>query len=252
MRFRAAIEGNLEEFMAAELTVQRRAITRTMKQASEQVKEGWRAQIRRAGLSPKLANTVRTELYPRGRQSRGAAGLVFVRAGKNGAMGSAVAALKNLSEGALITPKGGKPYLAIPTGYNLRSGQRQAGRTGRVIVTPEMMVRDRGMTFTIPVANGAKLWCIRLTKGEYRTAQGKAKTRYFRGNFHDSQLLGSGRRQRLESGRSRTSIAKQGWAPMFVLIPRAIIPQRLDLDGVVTRMGADLPRLLLQNLEAEG
>lgn len=245
MRFRAALEGSLEKLMAAELTAQRRAITRAVKETSAEIKEGWRAQIRRAGLSPRLANTVRAETYPRGRQSRGAAGLVFVRAGKDGQIGSAVAALANLSQGAVINPGGGGRYLAIPTGYNLRQGQRQGGRQGRIIVTPEMMVADRKMTFTIRVA-GALLWCIRLTTAQAKGRNGRVQTRVFRGNNHDRQLLGGGRRKRV------SDMQKQGWLPMFVLVPQVRIARRLDLDSVTDRAYADLPARLLRHLNSEG
>lgn len=260
MRFRAALTGNLKAIMEAELTVQRRAITRTMKEGGQEIKAGWRAQIRRAGLSPRLSNAVQSEFYPRGRQSRGAASLVYVRAGKQGQLGSAVAALKNMSEGAVIRPKGGGSYLAIPTGYNLRQGQRQAGRQGRVIVTPEMMIRDRKMTFTIKVADGALMWCIRVTTAEWRTKSGKIQKRGFRGNNHDNQLLGSGRSRRLNSDRLeakngkrawRGGILKQGWVPMFLLVPEVRIQRRLDLEGVVDRVASGLPAALIRNMNAE-
>jgi hypothetical protein len=246
MRFGSALEGNLEEFMGAELAAQRRAITRAVKEASEEIKTGWRAQIRRAGLSTRLANAVRAETYPRGRLSRGAAGLVFVRAGKQGQIGSAVAALQNLSQGAVITPGGGGRYLAIPTGYNLRQGQRQAGRQGRVIVTPEKMLADKKMTFTIRVANGALMWCIRLTTAYAKSRNGRVQTRVFRGNNHDRQLLGSGRRKRV------AQMQKQGWLPMFLLVPKVQIARRLDLDAVTQRAFASLPAKLLQHLESGG
>ena len=195
---------------------------------------------------PRLANTVRAETYPRGRQSRGAAGLVFVRTGRDGQIGSAVAALQNLSQGAVIHPAGGGRYLAIPTGYNLRQGQRQAGRQGRIIVTPEKMLADRKMTFTIKVAGGALMWCIRLTTAQSKGRNGRVQTRVFRGNNHDQQLLGSGRRKRV------AQMQQQGWLPMFLLVPQIRISRRLDLDGVADRAFASLPTRLLRHLESEG
>lgn len=261
MRFHAALTGNLQEILKEELAIQRRAFTRTMREAGEEIKTGWRAQIRRAGLSSRLANAVRSENYPRGRQSRGAASLVYTRAGKDGQIGSAVAALKNMSEGAILKPTGGGSFLAIPTGYNLRQGQRQAGRLGRVIVTPEMMVKDKKMTFIIKVGGGALMWCIRVTTAEWRTKSGRIQRRAFRGNNHDQQLLGSGRSRRLHSDRTeikngerkwRGGIAKQGWIPMFLLVPEVKINRKVDLEGEVTRVANGLPARLLRNLAAEG
>lgn len=259
MRFSSALEGNLEKYMAEELAAHRKGTTATMKEASEAIKQGWRAQIRRAGLSDRLANTVRSEVYPR-RPSRGAAGWVFVRANKKDApMGSAVAALTNMSQGAEIHPTGGGRYLAIPTGYNLRNGRRpkegEAG-SGRLIVTPEMMVKAggttggrkeggtgaAGMTFMIPLSNGAKLWCIRVTSAQ-AMVKGRVVTRAFRGDYGNAPLLGSGRRKRV------AEMVKQGWLPMFVLLPKATIAKRLDFDSVVAPWEARLVEKLAQNIE---
>ncbi len=260
MRFSSALEGNLEEFMKAELTAHRKGTTATMKEASEAIKQGWRAQIRRAGLSDRLANTVRSEVYPR-RPSRGAAGWVFVRANKKGQpAGSAVAALTNMSQGAEIHPTGGGRYLAIPTGYNLKGGRRPKETeegSGRLIITPAMMVKAggttarrkeggtgmAGMTFMIPLGNGAKLWCIRVTTAQVKRKRSIA-TLAFRGDYDGgAPLLGSGRRARVEK------MVKQGWLPMFVLLPKATIAKRLDFDSVVAPWETRLVEKLAQNIE---
>ena len=79
-RLVAALSGNLQKLMAAELKAARHAVTTGVRDATEGLKGELRSQITGAGLGARLANTWRGEVYPKGRESLGAAGLVYSRA----------------------------------------------------------------------------------------------------------------------------------------------------------------------------
>ena len=79
-RLVAALSGNLQELMAAELKAARHAVTTGVRDATDGLKSELRGQITSAGLGARLANTWRGEVYPKGRESLGAAGLVYSRA----------------------------------------------------------------------------------------------------------------------------------------------------------------------------
>ena len=103
-RLIAALSGNLQELMAAELKAARHAVTTGVRDATDGLKSELRSQITGAGLGARLANTWRGEVYPKGRESLGAAGLVYSRA-------PVVVAAHD--EGALIRSKNGF-WLSIP------------------------------------------------------------------------------------------------------------------------------------------
>ena len=79
-RLIAALSGNLQELMAAELKAARHAVTTGVRDATDGLKGELRSQITGAGLGARLANTWRGEVYPKGRESLGAAGFVYSRA----------------------------------------------------------------------------------------------------------------------------------------------------------------------------
>lgn len=66
--------------MAAEIRAGERAVSAATREAGNSLKSAWRSQITGAGLGRRLANTIRSETYPRGRQSLSAAALVWSKA----------------------------------------------------------------------------------------------------------------------------------------------------------------------------
>jgi hypothetical protein len=66
--------------MRAEVAAGQKAVSVTMAQAGASLKSSWRGQITGAGLGQRLANTIRSQTYPKGRNSLDAAALVWSNA----------------------------------------------------------------------------------------------------------------------------------------------------------------------------
>ena len=105
MRLLAAIQGNLNDLLKAELAAAERAVTAGVRAATDGLKTELRRQIIGAGLGNRLANTWRGEVYPKGQPSIGAAGFVWSKA---------PGIVRLHAEGAVIRSKQGL-FLAIPT-----------------------------------------------------------------------------------------------------------------------------------------
>ena len=71
---------DLVALMRAEVATGQKAVSTTMTQAGASLKSAWRAQITGAGLGQRLANTIRSQTYPKGRNSLDAAALVWSNA----------------------------------------------------------------------------------------------------------------------------------------------------------------------------
>jgi hypothetical protein len=74
------ILGDLGAIMAAEIKAGERAVSKAVTEAGTSVKTAWRAQITGAGLGQRLARTIRSEQFPKGRPSLNAAALVWSKA----------------------------------------------------------------------------------------------------------------------------------------------------------------------------
>ena len=71
---------DLVALMRGEVTAGQKAVSTAMTQAGANLKSAWRAQITGAGLGQRLANTIRSQTYPKGRNSLDAAALVWSNA----------------------------------------------------------------------------------------------------------------------------------------------------------------------------
>jgi Family of unknown function (DUF6441) len=91
--------------MAAEITAGERAVTAAMRQAGVGLKASWRGQIVGAGLGARLANSIRSETFPKVGVSLSAAALVWSKA---------PVIIGAHDAGPLIRSKSGF-WLAIPT-----------------------------------------------------------------------------------------------------------------------------------------
>ena len=80
MKLNISFTPDLVALMRAEVAAGQKAVSVTMAQASTSLKSAWRAQITGAGLGQRLANTIRSETYPKGRNSLDAAALVWSNA----------------------------------------------------------------------------------------------------------------------------------------------------------------------------
>ena len=80
MKLNISFTSDLVALMRAEVAAGQKAVSTTMTQAGASLKSAWRAQITSAGLGQRLANTIRSQIYPKGRNSLDAAALVWSNA----------------------------------------------------------------------------------------------------------------------------------------------------------------------------
>ena len=80
MKIDVSFTPDLVAMMRAEVEAGQKAVSTTMAQAGTSLKSAWRAQITGAGLGQRFANTIRSQTYPKGRNSLDAAALVWSNA----------------------------------------------------------------------------------------------------------------------------------------------------------------------------
>ena len=152
MRLQLDITPDLVAIMAAEIRAGERAVSQAVSEAGDSVKSSWRAQITDAGLGQRLANTIRSEQFPKGRSSLSAAAVVWSKA---------PVIIGAHDTGPLIRSRNGF-WLAIPTeaaGKSSRGGritpgewERRSGlrlrfvyrRTGPSLLVAEGRLNARG------------------------------------------------------------------------------------------------------------
>ena len=138
--------------MAAEIKAGEKAVSAATRDAGNSLKTAWRAQITGAGLGQRLARTIRSEQFPKGKPSLSAAALVWSKAPM---------IINAHDTGPLIRSKTGF-WLAIPTpaaGKSARGGritpgewERRSGlqlrfvyrRTGPSLLVAEGRLNTRG------------------------------------------------------------------------------------------------------------
>ena len=76
MKLHVSFTPDLAAMMRAEAPAGQKAVSITMAQAGTHLKSAWRGQITGAGLGQRLANTIRQQAYPKGRNSLNADALV--------------------------------------------------------------------------------------------------------------------------------------------------------------------------------
>jgi hypothetical protein len=152
VKLKLDITPDLGRLMAAEIAAGERAVTAAIREAGIGLKTAWRGQITGAGLGQRLASTIRSELYPKGRPSLNAAALIWSKAPQ---------IVSAHDAGALIRSRTGF-WLAIPTpaaGRSARGGrvtpgewERRSGlrlrfvyrRTGTSLLVAEARLNTRG------------------------------------------------------------------------------------------------------------
>jgi uncharacterized protein DUF6441 len=212
VRLQAALHGDLNEVLKAEIRDAERAATTGIREATDGLKTELRRQITGAGLGSRLANTWRGEVYPKGQPSIGAAGYVWSKA---------PGIVRLYAEGAIIRSKQGL-FLAIPTPV--------AGKYGdaRQKITPGAWERIHGMRLRFVYRRGSPSLLVadnaRLTK------RGRAAANI-------------GRRQ----GTAYTRLAGRTTVPLFILVPQVTVRKRLDVDGAAQKWIAALPHLIVRH-----
>ena len=128
MKLGLDITPDLVAVMAAEIKAGEKAVSAAMREAGTGLKSAWRGQITQAGLGRRLANSVRSQTYPKAGESLNAAALVWSKAPE---------IVGAHDTGPLIRSKDGF-WLAIPTaaaGKGLKGGR----------ITPREWERRRGL-----------------------------------------------------------------------------------------------------------
>ena len=82
MRLEAALKGNLTEYLEKEYRQGALAVTNGIRSATDGLKQAMRSQVRLSGMSSRIANTWRGDVYPKGKKSISAAGVVYSKAPK--------------------------------------------------------------------------------------------------------------------------------------------------------------------------
>ena len=152
MKLKLDIDPDFVAMMAAEIAAGERAVSAAICEAATGLQAGWRGQITGAGLGARLARSIRSEQFPKGRPSFNAAAVVWSKA---------PVIVGAHDTGPLIRSKTGF-WLAIPTpaaGKSLRGGritpgewERRRGlrlrfvyrRTGPSLLVAEGRVNSRG------------------------------------------------------------------------------------------------------------
>ena len=80
MKLNVSFTPDLVALMRAEVAAGQKAVSTTITQAGTSLKSAWRTQITGAGLGQRLVNSIRTQTYPKGRNSLDAATLVWSNA----------------------------------------------------------------------------------------------------------------------------------------------------------------------------
>ena len=215
MRLQAAIRGDLHGIIEQELADATVGIQRGLSQASEQLKQRLRGQVKRAGLGERLAKTWQNK-DRRGRP------LFWRNEGLNAAAMVRTSAPEIISahmEGATIRAKSGR-FLAIPTEHALRV----TGARRRRKISPANWPASKGRLRYVRRANGPDLLVL-----------------------EEARLTKAGRvsvNTRTKAGKLRKGTAT---LVMFVLVPQVQLKKRLpDVQGVVRRVEAQLPQLILR------
>lgn len=210
MRIAAAIEGDLTRYLSDELKAGEEAVTAGIREATNGLKLDLRQQIAGAGLGQRLANTWRSEIYPKGQNSIRAAGLVFSKA---------PSIVRAYADGAVIRSKHGF-FLAIPTPAAGKYGD------GKQKMNPGLWERMHGARLKFVYRRrGPSL----LVAESLRARAGK------RGGFAKASASA------LRTGRGLATV------PMFILVPQVTIKKRLDVDGAANKWLAALPGLVVRN-----
>jgi len=180
-------------------------LTTSMREATLETKQAWRQQVIAAGLGGRLANTIRSEVYPKARNALSPAGYLYTKAPK---------IIDAFSRGATIRPANGGRFLWIPTKNVPRRSSRGAGR---------MSPREVELHFH------AKFF---FEKGEGRSFLA----------FMEATRSKNLRTWRQDTKGRRAQGRKAQAVLMFTLVPTVHVLKKLDLQELADAGGASFAR----------
>lgn len=216
MRVLAALTGNLEQHMAAEIRDAEIGVTRGIAAGAEGLKAELRAQVTGAGLGERLAKTWRSEVYPPGKPSTNAAAMVWSKA---------PLLMDAFNRGATIRPGGGRQLLAIPTS----AAGKVAGSPTTKRLTPELWQKRTGLPLRY-VQRPGRLPVL--------VADG------VRVNSRGAAVSNMGKRK---DGSTYTRLRNVASAVIFILVPQARLKKRLDIEAAGRKWQGRVPGLVLEN-----
>ena len=184
MRLTIDIRPDLAAMMAAEIAAGEQAVTAAVREAGAGLKLGWRGQITGAGLGARLANSIRSEVFPKAGASLNAAALVWSKA---------PVIIGAHDAGPLIRSKNGF-WLAIPTPA---AGKALGGRR----ITPAAWERRTGLRLRFVYRRTGPSLLVADRRGSTRAGSRRSRGR----------RLGAAKSPRRSSCSCRRSSCRSGW-----------------------------------------
>ena len=227
MRHRLAGAEDLAGFEAGVVDDVAGFVTAAMGDASAELQSDWRQQIEQARLGPRLAKTIRREVYPKGRNSIDAAALVWTKAPK---------IIDAYARGSTIRPVNGARYLWIPTDDVPK--QRQGNR-----LTPQEVEQRFGRDLVIIGAGNHRLRTTpsRVNNGVAYAGFSGLAIRKASGRWRNATP-----NQMKPGHRSYREVTRQ-FVLMFTLVPLVKVSKRLDLEALAREAEARFPGQLSKN-----
>ncbi len=210
MRLEAAIQGDLEAHMKAEMKAGGRAVVAGTRRAADGLKQEMRTQVASAGLGRRLANSWRGKIYEN--KKLNAAGRVWTKA---------PTIMRAFDEGMTIKSKKGL-WLAIPSPSAPRRG------VGGKRISPSTFPEHRFGPLRFVYRGSGKPSLLVVDGLRARRGQGGGK----RGGFSRA-----GKRARA-TGQGLATVV------MFIMVPQVRLRKRLDFTGAGWRWQQRLPRLI--------
>lgn len=190
-------------------------LTGAMRDTTEEVKNAFRDEVRRANLGERLPNAIRGVTYPRSRNALEPVGWIYAQPSRDGR--GAAAIIESYANGAMIVPRAGKRWMAVPTDDAPRKRQGDA-------MTPEEVERrfGRRLQFISPHDKGFRTPSTRHRGVAYLVLKGLV-IRKATGRWRNAS-------ERERAGKTRNPRPVQA-VIMFTLVPHVKKPHTVDLSA---------------------
>ena len=214
MRIKAAVDGKLKQYMESEFRAAEKAVTLGIREATQGLKMSMRRQVTAKELGPRMANTWRGNVYPKGQDSIRAAGVVYAKAKK---------IMAGFENAAIIRSRKGW-WLAIPT-----PNAPKRGVNGKRINPSNFPEQRYGKLRFVYRRSGASLLVVDNAHASY-----SRKTGVFRGFRKATDKA-------VKTGQGLTTVV------MFWLMPQVKLPKLITFELEAKRWFNQLPQLILKN-----
>lgn len=203
-----------------------KAATAAIRDAAEIVKRDGRASIGAAGFGSKWQNTLRVDVYPKGKPSMNAAAWVYHK----------IPYATVFEDGATIR---GKPKLWIP----LDSAPKRIGRNR---VTPKVIARAAGANVLFPITKGNRTYLaarVRMSKAKAAEPRPKVTLAQLRA----SNRIGPQARVTRRGLGAASGVLRS--VPLFVGVNSVDIKKRFKVREVCAKAADQLASLYLKHFE---